>query len=453
MDGFIEIMRSGAWLTRQRLRLWAVASLIASLAGLIYILATAHGLSDYQGRPIGTDFSNVYAAGTYVLERHPEAPFDAPTQHVRERQIFGEATPFYGWHYPPFFLFIAAALALLPYLPALAAWQGTTLVLYLLAMRSILFSPSPLRGGSRAGRAQARGGGGDENPPFPAATPPTSPARGEMKSSNHLWLLLAVAFPAVFVNLGHGHNGFLTAALIGAGLLLLDARPIVAGILFGLLAYKPQFGLLIPLVLVATDRWKTFAAAAATVGVLALAATLAFGPEVWPAFFASTTFTREAVLEAGGTGWHKIQTVFSWVRMWGGSVPLAYAVQMLVTLTLAVALVWLWRSRTSARSKAAGLIIASLLATPYSLDYDLMALAPAIAFWAGDGLSRGFRPWEKTLLAALWIVPLIARNVAAATLIPLTAPLLFAAFALLLHRAAAESGAPLLWFFPHRAVR
>ena len=64
---------------------------------------------DYQGRPIGTDFSNVYAAGTYVLEGRPEAPFDAATQHAREKQIFGAATPFYGWHYPPFFLFIAAA--------------------------------------------------------------------------------------------------------------------------------------------------------------------------------------------------------------------------------------------------------------------------------------------------------------------------------------------------------
>ena len=60
---------------------------------------------------------------------------------------------------------------------------------------------------------------------------------------------LALAFPAVFVNLGHGHNGFLTAALIGFALLWLDRRPVVAGILFGLLAYKPQFGLMIPLVL------------------------------------------------------------------------------------------------------------------------------------------------------------------------------------------------------------
>ena len=265
-------------------------------------------------------------------------------------------------------------------------------------------------------------------------------------------LLFAVAFPAVFVNLGHGHNGFLTAALMGFALLLLDRRPVISGILFGLLAYKPQFGVLVPLVLMATGRWKTFTAAALTVVMLVLAATLAFGIAVWPAFFDGSRFTREVVLEAGGTGWHKIQSVFAWARMWGAPIGVAYAIQIVVTLALAIAVIWLWRSNSSARLKAAGLILAALISTPYSLDYDLMALAPAIAFWASDGRFRGFRNWEKTVLAALWILPLIARSFAEATSIPLTAPLLLGAFALLLHRAANETETPLLWFFPRRAL-
>ena len=456
MGAVIEAIRTGTWLTPERLRLWAAASLIASLAGLVYILATAHGISDYQGRPIGTDFSNVYAAGTYVLEGRPEAPFDSPTQHAREKKIFGDVTPFYGWHYPPFFLFIAAVLALLSYLPALALWQGTTLALYLISIRAIAASfPSPrLRGeGGEARSAEPgeRAPQQNRNAPSPGrfASDLSPPAgRGEAL----FVLLLALAFPAVFVNLGHGHNGFLTAALIGLALLLLDARPVIAGILFGLLAYKPQFGLLIPLVLIATGRWKTFSAAAATVALLVLAATLVFGPKVWPAFIEGSRFTREIVLEAGETGWHKIQSVFAWARMWGAPVFLAYAVQMVVTLLLATSIVWLWRSRASPRMKAAGLILAALLATPYSLDYDLMVLAPAIAFWASDGLSRGFRGFEKTMLAALWILPLIARSFAEFTAIPLGAPLLLAAFALLMHHVAVETGAPLLWFFPRRAV-
>ncbi len=220
--------------------------------------------------------------------------------------------------------------------------------------------------------------------------------------------------------------------------------------LIGCLAYKPQFGLLIPLVLAVSGRWRVFAAAAATVALLALAVTFAFGVEVWTAFLASTKFTRTVVLEQGGTGWYKIQSVFAWVRMWGGGGALAYALQGAVTLLVAAALVWLWRSRAAFALKAAALVIGCVLATPYSLDYDLMLLAPAIAYLAIDGWARGFAPWEKTILATLWIVPLVARSVPQATLIPLAVPIMLLAFALLLRRAMNECGAPRLW---HLAVR
>ncbi len=103
----------------------------------------------------------------------------------------------------------------------------------------------------------------------------------------------------MFVCLGQGHNGFLTAALFGAALAMLEERPIARRRTLRALAYKPQFGLLMPLVLAASGRWRVFAAAAATVGVLALMVTLAFGADVWTAFLASTKFTRIAVLEEG----------------------------------------------------------------------------------------------------------------------------------------------------------
>jgi hypothetical protein len=239
----------------------------------------------------------------------------------------------------------------------------------------------------------------------------------------------------VFINLGHGHNGFLTAALMTGALLQLDRRPWLAGVLFGLLAYKPQFGLLIPLVLAVSGRWRVFAAATATVAALALAVTFAFGIDVWTAFLASTKFTRTVVLEQGDTGWHKIQSVFSIVRMWGGGIDLAYALQGAVTIAVAGALAWLWRGSSAFPLKAAALLIGTVLATPYVLDYDLMLLAPAIAFLAADGASRGFARYEKTALAALWLVPLVARGVAQATLLPLAVPVMLFTFALLLHRA------------------
>ena len=417
MGAWIDSLRSGDWLTRSRIRLWALALLAASAIGLVFLIVTADGLNDFRGEPLGTDFSNVYAAGTYVLDGKAPLAFDWPAQHAREQAIFGAKTSFYGWHYPPYFLFVAGALATMPYKFSLAVWQTATLALYLLMIRAVLSASS---------------GASERHKDSDFVGDP-------------LWLLVALAFPAVFVNIGHGHNGFLTAALFGAALITLDRKPALAGVLFGLIAYKPQFGMLIPLVLIATGRWRAFLAAAATVAALTVATLIAFGPEVWRAFFASTALTRVEVLELGGTGWHKIQSVFSMVRMWGGTVPLAYVAQGLVTITLAAALIWLWRSAAAYPLKAAALVIAAIAATPYSLDYDLVVLAPAIALLAADGLSRGFAPWEKTALALLWLMPLVARTIAEQALIPLGVPAMLLVFVLVLRRAMSDLGVLSWW--------
>jgi alpha-1,2-mannosyltransferase len=401
MDRILTALRTGDWLARDRMRLVATVLLIGSTIGFLFLVITAHHGIDLQGRPIGTDFSNVYAAGTYVLDGDPNAPFDPPQQYAREQAIFGAATPFYGWHYPPYFLFVAGALAKMPYGAALAVWQASTFALYLLAIWAIVTIPFP---------QGARRSGSD-------------------------WLLLAVAFPAVLINVGHGQNGFLTAALLGGGLVLLDRRPIIAGILFGLLVYKPQFGLMIPIALLAGAHWRSLAAAALTIVALTVVTTFAFGAQVWPAFLASTHFSRTVVLEQGNTGWEKIQSLFSWARMWGAPIPLAYVLQGALTVALGAGLAWLWRSAAPAALKAASLCLASILATPYTLDYDMMVIGPAIAFFAVDGLARGFRSWEKTTLAVLWLVPIAARTVAQVTLIPLGVLAMLALFLVILRRA------------------
>ncbi len=397
MRVILDSIRSGTFLTPARLRLWCAALLIAYAVAIAFLGLTAHGLNDAQGRPLGSDFSNVYAAGVEANAAHATWVFD-PAKHVAtERAIFGAKTPFYGWHYPPFFLLIAAPLAHLPYLPALFVWQAASFALYLggiwlLLRRSAVSTPIRWR----------------------------------------MWLLPAIAFPAVFANLLAGHNGFLTAAILAGALACLESDAIISGILFGLLAYKPQFVILIPLVLIATQRWRTFFSAAATTAILAVVCTALFGTEIWRAFFHFASFTQRVVLEQGNAGFYKIESVFAWTRMWGGPVPLAYALQTGTTLAIATALVWLWRGPASREIKGAALCIAAILATPYSLDYDLMALAPAIALLAVQGLSHGFKPFEKTALATLWLVPLFARALPALTGIPVVAPVLLAAFALLL---------------------
>jgi len=372
--------------------------LAAFAAAIAALIATAHGLNDYDGRPLGTDFSNVYAAGMAVLHGEPTAPFDITRQWAQEKEIFGAKTPLYGWHYPPFFLLIAAPLAHLPYSWALALWQISTLVLYLWALFVLLRQ---------------------------SAAPDWA--------GDYRWLPLALAFTAVFVNLTHGHNGFLTAALVAGGLSQLDSRPWLAGLLFGLLAYKPQFGVMIPLALAAGGYWRSFAGAAGTVLILAGAVTLLFGAEVWTAFLASTHFTRTVILEQGSTGFEKIQSVFSQIRFLGGDVTAAYAAQAVISLLAVFLLLRLWHRPARFGVRGAALCLATLLGTPYMLDYDLMLLAPALLLLAAEGKARGFHPFELSLLAFLWFLPFMARGLAEVTHI-LLAPFVILALLAMISR-------------------
>ena len=392
-------IKSGGWMTPARARAYPLILLITAVVIAGIWVALADGLIDPMGKPVGTDFANVWAAGKLALEGQPTAPYDPVLQHAAERQAFGgRDVPFFGWHYPPIFLIIATALALLPYGCALLAWMALTLPAYLFVIRTIVPRPETL--------------------------------------------LLALAFPAVFINLGHGQNGFLTAALLGGSLLLLDRRPFVAGTLIGLLAYKPQFGILIPLVLVSTARWRTLAAAALTVLAACALATALFGPEVWAAFVASTAFTKTVVLEAGNTGWQRIQSMFSAVRMWGGSVQTAYLAQAMLDVLVAVSLVWLWRASLSSDLKAAALPCACLLTTPYVLDYDLVVLAVSIAFYARFAIARGLRDHEMSVLAFAWTAPLLARSIAGISGIPVGLMSMLALYGLILRRAWHEHGYP-----------
>src|SRR3954447_15394314 len=124
-------VRDGTWLTAERIRAYSLIVFAMSVLAYCHMLALSSGLNAADGQPIGTDFSNVYAAGKLVLEGRAADAYDWPIHHAAEQAVFGSATPYYGWHYPPMFLGRGALLATLPYLMALAVWQGATLPLYL----------------------------------------------------------------------------------------------------------------------------------------------------------------------------------------------------------------------------------------------------------------------------------------------------------------------------------
>lgn len=392
----IDALREGLWITRERVRMICLMLVAGYALVFAALFVTSDGRLDRMGRPLGTDFSQVWVAGKFVLEGQPATPFDPRPHAARQRQEFSATSGFFHWGYPPFFLPVAAFFALFPYMLALLLWQGLTLPLYLAVTRRIAGFAGALRTDA---------------------------------------LLAAAAFPAVFINFGHGHNGFLTAALMGGGVLTLERRPWLAGVLFGLVAYKPQFGLLLPLALVAGGHWRAFGGAALAVVFMTLATWLAFGTATWMAFFGSLEYSRSYVAEQGATGWHKIQSVFAMARLWGAGVGAAYVAQGVCLLLSAGALLTLWLCRVDWRLRGAGLLIASLLATPYALDYDMMILGPALALYAVYGVERGFRAWEKSFLALVWFAPLVVRTFAGLTHIHLGVICMIAFLALVVQRA------------------
>ena len=390
-------LRTGDWLTAERARNYSVILLTVGVVALTAWVVMSDRMVDPNGKPIGTDFSNPYAAGKLALGGRAADAYQPALQHAAEKAVFdGRDVPFYGWHYPPFFFAVAIVVAAVPYAWGLFIWLATSLAAYLAVLRAII-------------------------------------------PRSETWLI-ALAFPAVFVNIGHGQNGFLTAALLGGALQLMDRRPWLSGVLIGMLAYKPQFGILIPLALLASQRWSVIAAAGATVAALVVASTLAFGTNIWRAFLDSTSFTQNVVLEQGGTGWEKIQSIFSALRSWGCGIETAYAAQFFLALLLTASIVWLWRSDAAFELKASALATASLLATPYVLDYDLVVLAISIAFLARHGLARGFRRYEITILAAAWAVPLLSRSIAGVAFIPLGLIAMLALYAVTMRRAAFDLG-------------
>jgi arabinofuranan 3-O-arabinosyltransferase len=304
-------------------------------------------LTDPQGRPIANDFINVWAAGRLALDGAAPAAYDWTLHRAAEVRAVGyDFDGYYGWHYPPPAFFFAAALATLPYLVAAIVWLLTTLAAYVAAIAGIL--------GLRTG------------------------------------VLFALGFPAAIWNVTAGQNGFLTAALIGGTLGLLERQPALAGICLGLLTYKPQFGVLFPIVLIADRRWLTIAVATLTAIVLAALSWLAFGSASWAAFVHWAPLSSHALIDQGALDWYRLQSIFAFARAHGGSETLAWTVQGIVSLVLAVGLAWLWKSRAAFELKAAALAAGALLATPYLFMYDLVVLAVAVAFLLRLALAREF---------------------------------------------------------------
>ena len=368
-------MRDGSWFDRSRVSAAAAILFAVELAAFVFLVAGTHGLIVPLERPTTTDFVSFYAAGKLAGAGTPALAYDHAAHHAAEEQATAAGIHYQYFNYPPVFLLLCAALASLPYLVAFVLFEGVTLALFLFVGLRIL--------GERSGTA----------------------------------LIALAALPIVFWNLGLGQNAFLTAALFGAATLLVDHRPVIAGLLFGALCYKPQLGILIPLALAAAGQWRAFAAAALSTLVLVGASLGAFGVETWQAFLQAVGGSP-AMYESGRIRFGGMANPFGGARLIGLDALIAYAVQGIATVAAAIIIVAVWRARLSLATRAATLAAATVVSAPLVLLYDLMLCAVAGVWLVRDRNSPAAWGGETSVFAGLYLLLLLGIGVAERFFIP-----------------------------------
>ena len=369
-----------------RLRMVAVCWI--AVATVAYLLDLSHqlrvGLTNGAGRPFGDDFINFWSAPYLAWHGHAATIYTWNGFHAFETTLAGAGIDFYHYSYPPVTLILTAPLAWLPYIPALFVWLVLGWLCFYIALRA------------------------------------ADPRRGT-------WLL-ALAAPAVFINAIGGQNGTWTAALLGGGLALLERRPLWAGVLFGLLIFKPQLGLLLPVALLAGREYRAFAAAAVTAVVLVAASVLLFGTALWSAYFAHATVLRHIILEDGTGVWHRMVSVFVFARRLGANVPVAYAAQAIVGVIAAAVVAAAWYSEAARPAKYALLVLGTCLATPYLQDYDLVVGVFVVVWLAA--LCPALLPEKPMMIGAglILLLPFVAAPLARVAGLALGALLLLPVF-------------------------
>ncbi len=389
LTAILHFLRDADWLGAGRARAYARILLgVTVVVAVAWVALSRNGL-DPEGKPVGTDFVNIWTASKLALAGDASLAWSPAAHGAAQQALFGgrlrHYTPFL---YPPPYLLVCLPLAVLPYFWSLALWLGAT--------------------GYGFWRV----------------------ARGYLPDLDPTAFL---AFPAAFVNAGHGQNGFLTAALVGAGFLFLDSRPVIAGACFGAMAIKPQLVALLPFALLFGRRWTALATAAVAAAAFCGLSYAILGGSAWSGFFRASALSG-AVLDAGLAGYERMQSVFAGARLLGAPLGFAYALQGFAALAALAVLFPVARRGAPGPALGAATVCACLLASPFLFDYDLTLLAVPLVVGLRAGRRTGFLPWEKCVLFAAYLLPLLSRTIAGAVGLPL-APLTIAAlFAITVRR-------------------
>jgi hypothetical protein len=354
----IRPFRDMEWLTLDRGRVYAIALMIIWVGLLTRQILSLHGGYDHHGSMFGSDYASFWTASQQILRG------DAPDVYVPALHRAAELPLLRGryeaFFYPPPYLLLCIPLAMLPFFPSLILFLSVTGGALLATTWRILRTP---------------------------------------------WAVVAtVALPTVTLNVTPGQNAFLTAAILGSGLNLMDHRPKLAGAVLGLMVIKPHLALAVPIALMLSRRWTALAyAGACAVSLLALSYVI-FGWDVWSAFLANSEESRDT-LEQGLVGFAKMESAFAVARWLGAGVRAAYALQGLAVIVSAGLLILARIRRVPAAMERSLIVLACLLMTPFVLFYDMVIIILPLAWMLRYWLDHGFPPWSKPLLLLVFFLP------------------------------------------------
>jgi len=334
----------------------AVMGLISYIAFLLFLTFAPNSVHTPLGDFLALDFLSFWSAADLAISGNSLLPFQTQVFLDHQETITGQERAF-AFFYPPTWLSAVLPLGLLPFKAAYLLFNAIGFVVLFLAGRLIL---------------------------------------GDNKQA-----LILCAFPAAMNCMMHGQNAFISAALLGAALGCNQYRRyVLAGVFIGLLSFKPQLGLIIPLALVFSRNWQTFVAAAATTLLMGLQSWLMFGTETWVAFFEQLPIANH-VLKEGHVEWEKMVSIYAAMRVFGLEDRAAFIIQLIAAAGILFLLFKSWTAQRSMAQMSAVLVGGGLLSTPFALSYDLLILAIPIAFIVSEALENQFLTWEKSTLALI----------------------------------------------------
>jgi Glycosyltransferase family 87 len=351
----------GAEADRETIKAFAILGGFFFAATLGLYLYKLHGgvpfLRDGSSLVIGRDFLNFWMYGHAATLPDPGRWYDAAVYQHALADLLGPGYPGQNWSYPPTIMLIAAPFGQLGYLPALAIWTLLGIVVVLIAARRLV--------------------------------------------ADRRTLFALIVSPAAVFCIISGQSSLISAAMLIGIFAWLDRRPLLAGLLIGLLTLKPQLGLLIPFLLIASGRWRVFIVAGVTAAALAALAAALFGVDSWIAFITQGLPTQNLVMaDPEGIATPFFPTVFMNLRGIGLPYAAAMAVQLCFTLAAAAAIVWAFRYRADADPRLLFALFAAcaVAAVPYLLVYDTMILTIAVLSLAAYGLLDRPGTWMARLV-------------------------------------------------------